>query len=72
MSEHMENVVRATMRLFEVSCPSCGSDEMITVESEGNTDVGIMDEMYCGVCEASFKMISSVHTFFVINQDEGI
>ena len=66
MKKSPEDKIRHLMRYgWDVNCPSCGGD-CLRLDSKYDTDLGIMDEMTCDDCEASFVMISSVNTQFVL------
>ena len=52
------------MRQFEIVCPYCGN-ESVGTGKKVDTDLGIMDEMFCDACEAEWDLISSVHTQFI-------
>jgi hypothetical protein len=64
MMFYPEDMIREAMRSFPLTCPQCGSDQ-ISLESEKDTDLGVMDEIYCMGCEKAFYFISTVATQFV-------
>ena len=62
----IEDQIRELMRAFEVRCPSCSQDVgAVGRVREVDTDVGILDEMYCDECEIHFRQASSIQTYFV-------